>query len=155
MNKKPLFLFFVLFLFAVPALAVNVSTDVTFADTEYTYVVNTNFSVDTITIDSDELYFNSEGFCSWGNNSFLTTLRSCVTALATSKANVEDKVLGGAIIVFGFIGIIVIALFGFFIFGALQGGGVNFDFIGENFIKLAAAVTASVIVAILILQIVQ
>jgi hypothetical protein len=74
--------------------------------------------------------------------------------LNTSKQGVEDNVFNGIIFIFGMVAIMVIAIFGYLIFGMFK-GRFNFQGITVNFISLTTFVIVSAIVVILILKMVQ
>jgi len=46
-------------------------------DSNYTYTVNTNFSLDTLEVDYNELYFNTIPYCDSVFRNYITSDRSC------------------------------------------------------------------------------
>jgi uncharacterized BrkB/YihY/UPF0761 family membrane protein len=155
MKKLIPLLVLILILLTSFVTAIDIKEGVVFDDTNYNYTANDNFTVTSIEVTNSDLVVNGLSFCSWTGNGFFDTLRNCVTeALNTSKQGVEDNVFNGIIFIFGMVAIMVIAIFGYLIFGMFK-GRFNFQGITVNFISLTTFVIVSAIVVILILKMVQ
>ena len=146
MKKTLLFFVFMLVLSGI-ATAVTVDPDVTFEDGTYTYIVNSQITVNTIKVTLDELYLDSTPFCSWGNVAKFSTARLCPTYPALEST--EESLLSKFAMVPVWVGIIIVVFFAMLLL-KLWDGNVISDEITIFLMQVLGAVIVLVIGMIII-----